>query len=83
MLNPKASQWNIGCVGSQMQIYRVGHVHLILLGVNFIRVGSHFFLVEYGLWSNAFQKRVEPNFPNTFPKALIRTLEQISVVTSV
>ena len=26
-VSPNASQWNIGCVGSQKQISRVGHVH--------------------------------------------------------
>ena len=33
---------------SQMQNFRVGHVHFIFYGVNFIRVGSRF-SVEYGL----------------------------------
>ena len=28
--NPNASQWNIGCVGSPAQIFRVGHVHFML-----------------------------------------------------
>ena len=35
---PNASQWNIGCVGSQTQNFRVGHVHFIFLGVGFISV---------------------------------------------
>ena len=46
--NPNASLWNIGRVGSPMQNFRVGHVHLIFLGVDFICVGSRF-SVEYGL----------------------------------
>ena len=37
--NPKASQWNIGCVGSQTQISHVGHVHFMFLCVDFICVG--------------------------------------------
>ena len=36
---PNASQWNIGCVGSQTQISRVGHVHFIFFGVDFICIG--------------------------------------------
>ena len=36
--NPNASQWNIGCLGSQMQISRVGHVHL-----------SFFMLISFAL----------------------------------
>ena len=47
--NPKANQWNIGCVGFQTQNFHIGHVHLIFLGVDFIRVGSRF-SVEYGLY---------------------------------
>ena len=27
--NPKASHWNIGCVGYQTQNFRVGHVHFM------------------------------------------------------
>ena len=46
--NPNASQWNIGCVGSQTQISCVGHVHFSFYDVDFIRVGSHF-SAEYGL----------------------------------
>ena len=46
--NPNVSQWNIGCVGSQTQNSRVGHVHSFLLGVDFICVGSHFFS---GIWA--------------------------------
>ena len=30
MQNPNASQWNIGCVGFQMQNSCVGHVHFML-----------------------------------------------------
>ena len=26
-VTPNASQWNIGCVGSQTQISQIGHVH--------------------------------------------------------
>ena len=29
--NPNASQWNIGCVGSPMQNFCVGHVHFMFL----------------------------------------------------
>ena len=47
--NPNTSQWhNIGCIGSQMQISRVGHVHLSFFCVDFIRVESRF-SVDYGL----------------------------------
>ena len=46
--NPNASQWNIGCVGSRTQISRIGHVHFIYFGVDFILVWSRF-SVEYGL----------------------------------
>ena len=28
--NPNANEWNIGCVGSPMQHFRVGHVHFML-----------------------------------------------------
>ena len=47
-ITPNVSQWNIGCVGSQTQISRVGHIHFIFVCVDFIRVGSRF-SVEYGL----------------------------------
>ena len=40
--NPKVSQWNIGCVGSQMQNDRVGHLHFLFFCVPFIRVRSRF-----------------------------------------
>ena len=46
--DPHASQWNIGCVGSQTQSSRIGHVHFFFFCVDFIRVGSRF-SVEYGL----------------------------------
>ena len=46
--NPNTSQLNIGCFGSQTQSFRIGHVHIIFLGVEFICVGSRF-SVEYGL----------------------------------
>ena len=36
--NPSTSQWNISCVGSQMQISPIGHVHFIFC-VDFICVG--------------------------------------------
>ena len=29
MQNPNASQWNIGCVGFQMQNFCIGHVHFM------------------------------------------------------
>ena len=43
--NPNANQWNIGCVGSQTQISRVGHVHFMCIS---FALGSQF-PVEYGL----------------------------------
>ena len=39
MPNPNISQWNTGCVGSQKQISRVGHVHFMFSCVDFICVG--------------------------------------------
>ena len=45
---PNVSQWNIGCVWSQTQNFRICHVHFIFVGVDFICVGSGF-SVEYGL----------------------------------
>ena len=30
MQNPKPSQWNIGCVGSTTQNFRIGHLHFML-----------------------------------------------------
>ena len=51
MRNPNASQWNIGCIGSQTQISRVGHVHFIFFVSISFTLGSQF-PVEYGLnWS--------------------------------
>ena len=50
--NPNASQWNIGCVGYQMQISCVGNVHLMFFCVDFICVWyptQTQFPVEYGL----------------------------------
>ena len=45
---PNAGQWNIGCVGSQTQISRVGHVHFILfMSISFVLDSQ--FPVEYGL----------------------------------
>ena len=38
-VTPNASHWNIGVHNAK---FRVGHVHLNLLGVDFICVGSHF-----------------------------------------
>ena len=46
--NPNASQWNIGCVGSQTQIPGVGHVHFIFFVSISFALGSQF-PVEYGL----------------------------------
>ena len=46
--NPNASQWNIGCVGSHMQISRVGHVHFIFFVLISFALGSQF-PEEYGL----------------------------------
>ena len=46
--NPNMSQWNIGCVGSQAQNSRVGHVHFFSFCVDFILVGSRFFS---GIWA--------------------------------
>ena len=34
--NPNASQWNIGCVGSQTQNFHIGHVHFTFFCVDFI-----------------------------------------------
>ena len=48
MRTPNGSQWNIGCVGSPMQNFRIGPVHFIFLCVDFIPIGSRF-SVEYGL----------------------------------
>ena len=48
MRNPNASQWNIGCVGSQTQISHVGHVHFIFfVSISFALASQ--FPVEYGL----------------------------------
>ena len=41
---PNPSQWNIGCVGSQTQNFRVGHVHFMLS-----LLMSFAFVMEYGL----------------------------------
>ena len=30
MQNPNTSQWNIGCVGSSMQNFHVGHIHFMV-----------------------------------------------------
>ena len=46
--NPNASQWNIGCIGSQTQISCVGHVHFIFFVSISFALGSQF-PVEYGL----------------------------------
>ena len=37
--NLNASQWNIGCAGSQPQISCIGHVHFMFFCVDFICVG--------------------------------------------
>ena len=50
--NPNASQWNICCVGFQMQNSCIGHVHFILFVSISYALGSqrkHSFSVEYGL----------------------------------
>ena len=50
--NPNESQWNIGCVGFQMQNSCIGHVHFILfVSISFALGGQrkHSFSVEYGL----------------------------------
>ena len=49
--NPNASQWNIGCVGSQTQISPVGHEHFIILVLISFALGSQF-PVKYGLNSS-------------------------------
>ena len=54
--NQNTGQWNIGCVGSQTQISRVGHVYFISLGVDFICVGSRF-SVKYGLKNEIIIKK--------------------------
>ena len=46
--NPNASQWNIVCVGFQMQISRIGHVHFIFCVSISFALGTPF-PVEYGL----------------------------------
>ena len=46
--NPSASQWNIGCIGSPMQNFRIGHVYFFFFCVDLIRIGSRF-SVKYGL----------------------------------
>ena len=46
--NPNISQWNIGCVGSQTQISRVGYVDFIFFVLISFALGSQF-PVEYGL----------------------------------
>ena len=45
--NPNASHWNVGFVGSQTQIPRVGHVHFIFSVSISFALGSQF-PVEYG-----------------------------------
>ena len=49
--NPNTSQWNIGCVGSPMQNFCVGHVHFML----FIPFCSHWVpnanTVLSGIWA--------------------------------
>ena len=47
--NPNASQWNIGCVGSQTQISRIGHVHFLFFGVDFIQWNMGFKSPGHGL----------------------------------
>ena len=37
---PNASQWNIGCIGSPTQDFRVGNVHLIFLVLISFAFGS-------------------------------------------
>ena len=37
--NLNASQWNIGCVGSQTLISRIGHIHFMFFCVDLIFVG--------------------------------------------
>ena len=34
-VNPNASQWNVGGVGSPMQNFRIGHVHLFCVSISF------------------------------------------------
>ena len=52
-VSPNASQWNIGCVGSQTQISHTGHVHLIFFVLISFLFGSQF-PVEYGLTVSLF-----------------------------
>ena len=40
--NPNASQWNIGCFGSQTQISHVGHVHFFFLVLISFALGTQF-----------------------------------------
>ena len=59
--NPNASQWNIGCVGDQTQISRVGHVHFIFFVLISFALGSQF-PVEYGLKTYRIKFRPHPDF---------------------
>ena len=47
--NPNASQWNIGCVGSQTQNFRVGHVHFMFFVLISFAFGTQRESVEYRL----------------------------------
>ena len=51
--NPNASQWNIGCVGSPMQIFFALAMYILCCLSRFVHIGyptRTLFSVEYGLY---------------------------------
>ena len=54
--NPNASQWNIGCVGFQMQNFCVGHVHfMFFVLISFAFGGQHKPIIQ---WNMGFRPMV-------------------------
>ena len=53
---PNANQWNIGCFGSPTPFFCVGHVHLIFVHFDFIRIGSRFLS---GIWALEYWNLIE------------------------
>ena len=49
--NPSASQWNIGCVGSQIQNVCVGHVHFMFFVLISFAFGSQGRPSSSGIWA--------------------------------
>ena len=50
------SQWNIGCVGFQMQNFRVGHVHfMFFVLISFAFGGQHKPIIQ---WNMGFRPMV-------------------------